>query len=257
MSWFLWDTWQLTWRQILRTLRLPIWIAVSLVQPIIWLGLYGQLFRRIVELPGFQTTSYITFLTPGVMIMTAFFGGGWAGMSMIDDHDQGVLSRLLATPASRGAIIAARVLHTALTVLIQSGLILALGLILGARFHGGALGLISVMLIAALLASGIGALSCGVGLLARREETLIAVMNFLSMPLTFLSTAFIAAPLMPRWIRALARINPVNWAVEAARGAALGTDSGMVLTRLALLAVFTIVCCLLATLAFRRYQRAL
>ena len=73
-----------------------------LVQPMFWLLLYSQLFRRITELPGFGTTSYIDYLTPGVAIMTAFFSGSWAGMGMIEDLDRGVLERFLATPAQPG-----------------------------------------------------------------------------------------------------------------------------------------------------------
>ena len=93
--------------------RQPIWIVVMIVQPMFWLLLYSQLFRRITELPGFGTTSYIDYLTPGVAIMTAFFSGSWAGMGMIEDLDRGVLERFLATPASRGAIVFGRILESA------------------------------------------------------------------------------------------------------------------------------------------------
>ena len=70
-------------------LRQPIWIVFALTQPMFWLLLYSQLFRRIVDLPGFDTDSYVKFLTPGIVVMTAFFGATWSGMSMIDDLDRG------------------------------------------------------------------------------------------------------------------------------------------------------------------------
>ena len=77
--------------RVLRNLsRQPIWIVVMIVQPMFWLLLYSQLFRRITELPGFGTTSYIDYLTPGIAVMTAFFSGSWAGMGMIEDLDRGV-----------------------------------------------------------------------------------------------------------------------------------------------------------------------
>lgn len=82
---FLSDTYHLTVRHIRTSLRIPIWIIVMLVQPIIWLTLYGQLFRRVVEIPGFESASYIQFLTPGVVIMTAFFGAAWSGMGLVED----------------------------------------------------------------------------------------------------------------------------------------------------------------------------
>src|SRR5262245_37542933 len=119
---FITDTLHLVGRHIRTTLRLPIWIAVTLIQPVIWLTLYGQLFRRVVDLPGFEGASYIQFLTPGVVLMTALFGSAWSGMGLIMDLSGGVLNRMLATPVHRGALIAARVLHAAITVSVQASL---------------------------------------------------------------------------------------------------------------------------------------
>ena len=113
-------------------LRQPIWIALMLIQPMFWLLLYSQLFRRITELPGFGTTSYVDYLTPGIAIMTAFFSGTWAGMGTIEDLDRGVVERFLATPARRSAIVFARVLQSAVVATIQAVIILVVGLFLGA-----------------------------------------------------------------------------------------------------------------------------
>ena len=127
--------------RVLRNLaRQPIWIVVMIVQPMFWLLLYSQLFRRITDLPGFGTTSYIDYLTPGVAVMTAFFSGSWAGMGMIEDLDRGVLERFLATPASRGAIVFGRILESSIVASLQAVLILLTGLLLGAT-NGGAVGL--------------------------------------------------------------------------------------------------------------------
>ena len=76
-------------------IRQPIWLAFALTGPLFWMLLYSQLFRRIVALPGFGTDSYVQFLTPGIVVMTAFFGATWSGMAMIDDLDRG---RYLRTP---------------------------------------------------------------------------------------------------------------------------------------------------------------
>lgn len=256
MTNFLADTFHLLKRHIRTTLRLPIWIAVSLIQPIIWLTLFGQLFRRVVEIPGFESGSYIQFLTPGVVIMTAMFGSAWSGMGLIEDLSEGVIDRMLATPVHRGAIIAARVLHAAVTVSVQSIIILTLGVVLGARLPGGGLGFPVILLLAALLGAGFSAISNGVALLARREETLIAIINFFGLPLTFLSTAFMADKLMPGWVAAVAHINPVNWGVNAARDAMLGRNWEGIWGYIALLAAFTLTAGYFATQAFRVYRRA-
>ncbi|TVR68178.1 MAG: ABC transporter permease [Sphaerobacteraceae bacterium] len=250
------DTWHLYLRYMRNTLRLPIWIAVTLVQPVIWLFLYGQLFRRIVELPGFGEVTYIQHLTPGVVIMTAMFGSAWSGMSMIRDLDEGIMDRLLSTTVHRGAIISARVMHASFTVLVQSMIILLMGLALGARIDGGVTGVVAIIILALLLGASFSAISNGIALLARREETLIAVVNFFGLPLVFLSTAFIAADLMPGWIRSVSEFNPVNWAILGSRSAMLGEDWMLVLQYSGLLLAFVLVCSYFATLAFRVYQRA-
>jgi ABC-2 type transport system permease protein len=256
MTTFAADTWHLFLRYMRTTLRIPIWIAVTLVQPVIWLFLYGQLFRRIVELPGFGADSYIQHLTPGVVIMTAMFGSAWSGMSMIRDLDEGIMDRLLSTSVHRGAIISARVLHASVTVGVQSTIILGMGLVLGARIEGGVIGVIAIMVLAFLLGAAFSAMSNGVALLARREETLIAIVNFIGLPLVFLSTAFIAAELMPGWIRTAAEFNPVNWAILGSRAAMQGDDWMLVLQYSGFLLVFVLVCGFFSTRAFQVYQRA-
>ena len=88
-------------RQARNLMREPIWIVLLLVQPMVWLVLYGQLFRNVTRLGGFGTGSYITFLAPAIVVMNAFFGATWSGMAMIADLDHKFVERFLATPASR------------------------------------------------------------------------------------------------------------------------------------------------------------
>lgn len=256
MTTFLADTWHLFVRHVRTTIRIPIWIAVTLIQPVIWLTLYGQLFRRVVDLPGFESGSYIQFLTPGVVIMTGLFGSAWAGMGLLQDLDEGVMDRLLATPVHRGAIIAARVMHASATVTAQSLIILLFGLVLGATIPGGVTAVLAIIVLAALLGAGFSALSNGVAVLVRREEALIGIINFFGLPLTFLSTAFMAGGLLPGWISTVARFNPVNWGVNAARFAMQGEAWGDVVRHAVYLALFAALATFFATQAFRVYRRA-
>jgi ABC-2 type transport system permease protein len=244
--------------RVLRNLsRQPIWIVVMVVQPMFWLLLYSQLFRRITELPGFGTTSYIDYLTPGVAVMTAFFSGSWAGMGMIEDLDRGVLERFLATPASRAAIVLGRILESALVATLQALLILLTGLLLGAT-NGGVLGWLVILLASFLVAGGFAGLSHGVALRTRQEASMIAVAQFIGLPLLFFSSLLIARALIPGWMQDLSLLNPVEWAVRAARGEALpGTDWGEMGAFLLLLAGFTALTTTFATWSFRSYQRTL
>jgi ABC-2 type transport system permease protein len=247
----------MTLRHMRSLARQPLYIMFTLVQPIIWLVLFGQLFKNIVRLPGFGAIAYVDFLTPGVVIMTVLFGSGWSGMGIIRDLDQGVMDRFLVSPVSRVALIAGRLIQLSVVAVIQSVLIVALGLIMGARFSGGVLGVITLIVCAVLLAVPIGALSCAMALLARKEETVIGAANFILLPLTFLSSVFMASNLMPGWIRAISRFNPVEWAVEAARsGLSVHPNWGVVLPRFGLLILLSIITGWLATRAFRAYQRS-
>ena len=92
------DTWFMIVRQSRNLMREPIWIALLLVQPMVWLVLYGQLFKNVPRLGGFGTSSYVDFLAPGIVVMNSFFGATWSGMAMVADLDRKFVERFLATP---------------------------------------------------------------------------------------------------------------------------------------------------------------
>ncbi len=121
--------------------------------------------------------------------------------------------------------------------MLQTVLIVVLALILGADFKGGVIGVIVMFFIGALLAASVASFSNAVGVLGRQRETVIGIVSFFQLPLTFLSTGMMQKNLLPHWMQTVAMFNPVNWAVVAARAAAMQkTDWGVVGTRVALLA---------------------
>ena len=129
---------------------------------------------------------------------------------------------------------------------------------MGARVENGPAGALALVAAAALLAAAFSGLSNGIALLTRKDETLIAIVNFISLPLSFLSSVLMAPQLMPPWMQAVASVNPVNWAAGAARGAAdPGTDWALVLSHLTLLALLAVLVVVFATAAFRAYRRDL
>jgi ABC-2 type transport system permease protein len=253
---------QQTWQVYLRWLRVlarqPAYLLITLVQPIIWLLLFGALFKAVTHIPGFHGGSYIDFLTPGVVVMLAVFSAGWSGMGFVEDIESGVMDRMLASPVWRGALNAGSVLYGAFLVALQTVVIVLLALALGAHFSGGVGGVLLMIVIAALLAAVFASFSNGIGVLGRQRETVIGAVTFLQLPLTFLSAALMQKSLVPHWIRIVAKFNPVNWAVEAGRSAAMQhIDWGLVVGRMGLLAALALVCGAFATWAFTRYQRSL
>ncbi len=251
-------SWHITVRNLRRFIRQPAWVAITLIQPMIWLLLFGALFKRVVEIPGFKGGSYIEFLTPGVIIMTAISSAGWNGMAFIDDMRSGVMDRLLVSPVWRSALNVGSLVYGMLTTVVQSLIIVGVSLAVGAHFPNGAGGVAILIVAACLLSAGFGALSNALALVVRQEETLIAAVTSTLLPLTFLSSAFMQPNLVPSWIREIARYNPVNWAAQAGRSAAIGpADWSLIGERLGLLAAVLLFSSFLATRAFRAYQRSL
>lgn len=251
------QTFQVSLRSLRVYMRQPAFLGITLTQPIIWLLLFGALFKAVAHIPGFHGGSYIDYLTPGIVVMLAVSSAGWSGMGFIEDINGGVMDRMLVSPVWRGALNVGIVLGSVVTVLLQTALIVLLALALGADYQGGVQGVLVMMLLAGLLAAVFASLSNGVGVLARQRESLIGAVSLVLLPLTFISTALMQQSLVPGWIRDVARFNPVNWAVVAARSAAMEkTDWGVVASRFGLLLALAVLAAWFATRAFRTYQQS-
>ncbi|QAY62954.1 ABC transporter permease [Xylanimonas allomyrinae] len=241
------------------TLRVPVFAVMQVVQPLIWLLLFGQLFRSVVDIPGFAEpgTTYLEFITPGVVMMTAMFGAAWAGTGIVEDSERGVMDHLLASPASRLAIQLASLVWFAAVAVAQALVVLGVAWLCGARFDGGATGLLVLLLGVVLLTFVFAATSNAVALLTRQQEALIGISQGLTIPLMFLSSAVMDTRLSAGWVATAARFNPFDWAVVAGREALAGDpDWGLVWGRLGLLAALAVAMTALATGAFRAYRRA-
>jgi ABC-2 type transport system permease protein len=242
----------LTGRYLRQLYRQPAVIGITLTQPVIWLLLFGALFKKVAELPGFGGGSYITYLTPGVVIMTALFSSSWTGMSFIEDMDTGVMDRFLTAPVPRGALIAASLAYQGVTTIVQSAIIIAIGWGIGAGFPGGAAGVAALIGVSVLISLAMAGLSDGFALLVPQREALIGVSTMLVLPLTFLSGAFLSLRLVPGWIAGIARFNPVNWAASAGRVAVGGHPPwGTIGSYAGFLALALVATAAMSTWAFR------
>jgi ABC-2 type transport system permease protein len=251
-------THQVALRYIRALVRQPAWVGISLVQPVIWLLLFGALFKHTVDIPGFTGGSYIEFLTPGVVVMLAVSAAGWVGMGFIEDINRGTMDRLLVSPIWRGALNLGSVAQSVLSIVVQSVIVIGLALAVGARFQNGAAGMAVLVATAGLLGAVFASLSNGVAVLTRQRETLIGIVTMVTLPLTFLSSALMQQSLLPGWIQWIARFNPVNWAAEAGRSAsAAGADWGLIASRMGFLVLLLIASAAFATRAFNTYQRSI
>jgi len=247
----------MTGRQLKAITRQPAYIVIMLIQPVIWLFLFGSLFRRVVELPGFGAPSYLDYLVPGVVVMSALSASMWSGMTVLEEIDRGIMDRFLVLPLHRSAIINASAVLQSLIIALQSVIIVLLGLAGGAHYAGGVGGVLILVAVSVLVAILFSAFSNTVGMLARQRETIIGINTFLLLPLTFLSSAFMPKELMPHWMQIVASCNPVNWALEAGRSAmSANPDWARVAVQGGGLALLAIAVTALSVLTFRAYQKS-
>jgi ABC-2 type transport system permease protein len=236
------DTWHLFNKYLKISIRTPLWSLFNLIQPLIWLIIFGQLFRNMAQLPGFPADSYMDFFVPGVLIMTVLFGSSWSGVSLLREVRAGSIDKLLVAPIQRISIVLSRVMHAAFQVVIQTVIILVVAAAIGTDVNFAPLSLLAGLLVILFLGIAFAALSNGLAILLQREEPLVVMGNLMTLPLMFFSTAMVPESFMPKWIAAVATVNPINYAVEAVRAALIGTvDTNALMIGLGVMVVFAAV----------------
>ena len=217
------ETSALTKRLFLQLARRPSTLVAGVLQPLIWLILFGALFANAPEglLPGGM--SYGRFLGAGVIVFTAFSGALNAGLPVMFDREFGFLNRLLVAPLrSRSSIVLASVLYITVLSLLQSLAIMITAALLGYGWPGGA-GLLLVVATLLLLVFAVTALSLGMAFALPGHIELIAVIFVANLPLLFASTALAPLSFMPAWPGWLAALNPLTFAIEPIRAAYSGS----------------------------------
>lgn len=241
------DIWLVFRRQMAISLRNPAWIVIGIMQPVLYLALFGPLMEPVVEnTPGFPPGDAWQILTPALLIQLGLFGSSFVGFSLLADLRNGVLERLRVTPVSRLALLLGRVLHDTVQLVVQGVLLLALSyLVFGMRAPIG--GILLSLLIVALVGVTLASCSYALALTLRSEETFPAVLTSVSLPLLLLSGILIpiTTGLAPDWLYAISRINPFTHIVDAERASFRGDFSmdtlftgSVVLVVIAALAVF-------------------
>lgn len=243
-------------RWLIATLR-QVWGPVmSLIQPVIWIVLFGQVFHSLGALPQFGGAGYIDYLVPGILMMTVLYSGAWAGTGYIDDINSGVMDQYLTSPVSRSAIITGQLVQQLIINLAQSLVVLGIGWLAGARYPGGLGGMLVALGVATVLATIFCCASTAVALTARSQIALISLSQLIVLPATFLSTTMMPADLMPQWVQDVSRWNPMTWAVELGRGGLNGTFPENGWWQVAGLAVLAVLAFLWAMRSIRAYQRS-
>jgi len=214
---FLQETLALARRLFIQLQRRPSTLIAGIIQPLMWLLLFGALFQNVPAGLFGNSQSYAQFLGAGVIVFTAFSGALNAGLPVMFDREFGFLNRLLVAPlASRLSIVLASAIFITTLSLIQTAAIVAVGALLGAGLPG-SLGLAVVTAIVLLLVLGVTALSLGLTFALPGHVELIAVIFVTNLPLLFASTALVPLSFMPGWLQVVASLNPLTYAIEPIR----------------------------------------
>lgn len=217
LSDFIQETLALTKRLFIQLQRRPSTLVAGIIQPFMWLVLFGALFSKAPAGLFGNDLSYAKFLAPGVIVFTAFSGALNAGLPIMFDREFGFLNRLLVAPlSSRYSIVAASTIYIIALSFIQTAVIIFASAIFGAGLPG-ILGLLAIALIVFLIVLGVTALSLGLAFALPGHIELLAVIFVANLPLLFASTALAPLSFMAGWLQVVASLNPLTYAIEPIR----------------------------------------
>ncbi|HWP61944.1 MAG TPA: ABC transporter permease [Candidatus Binatia bacterium] len=204
-------------RSLRRFFRIPAnWLGIVLF-PLIQLVVFSQLYRDIVQLPGFAgETSYLAYLAPGQVAFAAFFATSWTGTNLVVDERAGYLDKLRVAPIHRLSILAGELVPLFVEAAAMAAIVLGLAVLLGAPIETGLPGAVGIV----LLGGALGLAWSGTSFLpavVTRSEQATGTLSLLFFPVAFMSTAFVPATLMPDWLRVVNDWNPITFTIEAMR----------------------------------------
>jgi ABC-2 type transport system permease protein len=211
----LYDTQSLFTRALTKIIRNPTLLFVNLFTPMLFLLLFSQLLQKL-SLLGLSG-SYLTYLTPGILVLNAVTGSFQSGMSIVNDLNSGFLQKLLLTPVSRAAVLLGRLMTDLLVLIIQSTIIIGAATLLGLSIATGLPGLLLIFATLAFFDLAWAGLLLAVGMKTRKAETVAAIGNLLAFPILFVSSALFPTSIMPQWAQIASNYNPVSYASNITR----------------------------------------
>jgi ABC-2 type transport system permease protein len=243
---FVSDTLLVFRRQARLLLREPAFIVIAMIQPLLFLILFGPLLTR---LPAGTFGDAWRFFVPGLLIQLGLFGSTFVGFAIISDWRAGIIERFRVTPVSRLAILSGRVLRDVCTLVLQGVLLVLVGVAFGLRAPVPAV-LVSLGFIA-IVAVGLASVSYSVALLLKSEDAFAPLINTVVVPLVLLSGIMLPLSLGPGWLQGIARVSPFRYIIDAMRSAYAGHYWNSVMAEGVLVAIgLAIVCLVLGSRVF-------
>ena len=196
--------------------RDPTEVFTRSVQPVLWLLVFGQIFTRVRAIPT-GGLSYLAFMAPGILAQSVLFTAIFYGIAIIWERDLGIAHKLLVSPAFRGALVLGKAVTAGLRSLVQAVVVIAVAALLGVELRFAPIAVLGVVVAVLLGGALFATFSLIVACLVKTRERFMGIGQVLTMPLFFASNAIYPLDIMPGWIRAVARANPLSYLVDALR----------------------------------------
>jgi ABC-2 type transport system permease protein len=195
------------------------------IQPALWLLIYGEVFTRIHAIPTPKGIPYLAYLAPGILAQSALFIAIFYGIQIIWERDAGVLTKLMVTPTPRSALISGKAFAAGVRSLIQGVVVVIIAAILGVALTANPLKLIAAAVVLVLGSAFFSCLSMSIAGVALARDRLMGIGQAITMPLFFSSSALYPTRIMPGWLQAVSKVNPLTYEVEALRALLIGTPT--------------------------------
>jgi ABC-2 type transport system permease protein len=199
------------------------------IQPALWLLIFGETFTRIHAIPVPGGVPYLDYLAPGILAQSALFIAIFYGIQIIWERDAGVLTKLMVTPTPRAALISGKAFAAGVRSLVQAAVVVVLSAILGVALTTNPLKLLATAAVVVLGSAFFSCLSMSIAGLALSRDRLMGIGQAITMPLFFSSNALYPERLMPGWLQAISKVNPLSYEVSALRGLLIAVPTSLAL----------------------------
>jgi ABC-2 type transport system permease protein len=193
------------------------------VQPVLWLLIFGETFTRIHAIPTPAGISYLSYLAPGIVAQSGLFIAIFYGIQIIWERDAGVLTKILVTPTPRSALIIGKAFASGVRACSQVVVVLVLAAVLGVALSADPVHWLATFVVVMFGSAFFSCLSMTMAGVLMKRDRLMGFGQLMTMPLFFASNALYPVAVMPGWLRALSRVNPLSYEVDALRGLLVGT----------------------------------
>jgi ABC-2 type transport system permease protein len=228
-------------------------LVFSVCQPALWLVFFGSGIEHAVDAKVIGTSNYIGFILPGVISLTVVTNAVSGAMPMLWDKETGYLDKLLSMPIARSSLIVSRFVFQFALGCAQVVLVFVVAVIIGSGVAAGPFGAIAILAVAGVLSMASTAVFMGLAYRVPTHGTFFAITGFITLPLVFMSNAFVPIDAMPGWMAVVARLNPLTYAIDAMRILVLDGWRVGVATSLGVLVLFAAACLTAGTYEFRRH----